>query len=134
MRLNLKKLGMDSLLKMADSMDERLDKAIEETLEESADVLLEDMRTVVQRHYKSGAALRAIKRTKLQREGDFWRVDVGAPYIRKGDEEGFHVIYLEYGSPTLVADPWLSSAIEKNRAKLRKIRIDALKRNGILRK
>lgn len=56
----------------------------------------------------------------MQRAGNYQWVEVGAMYIRTENKDGFHVVYLEYGSPTLAADPWLRPTMER-KAEINKI-------------
>lgn len=91
-----------------------IDAAVHDALDELADVLLAMMQDGVKRHYKSGRAYESIERTPVQRAGNTQWVSVGAMRIRAEHQNGFHVIYQEYGSPSFgPADPWFRPVMEK---------------------
>lgn len=97
-----------------------IDTAVHETLDELADILLKMMQEGVSRHYAKGDAYKAVERTEVQRAGNTQWVEVGAMRIRSEHQDGFHVIYQEYGSPSFgPADPWLRPVME-NKAIVRK--------------
>lgn len=112
---------VDQFQKMAynyQSID--IDAAVHEALDELADILLKMMQDGVARHRRTGAALDAIERTEVQHVGNTQYVEVGAMRIRAEHQNGFHVIYQEYGSPHFgPADPWLRPVME-NKAIVRK--------------
>ncbi len=133
---------MDKLWALQDRVGQiDVDAAVKDALDEIADFLLAEMQKSVKRHYHLGNAYKAIKRTEVQRSGNYQWVNVGAMYIRSEDKEGFHVVYLEYGSPGhtsktgkqagyLAADPWLRPAMEK-KAKINKIIMEAFRKRGL---
>lgn len=133
---------MDKFASMVDDISKvDVDAAVTEALNEVADVLLKEMQAAVKRHYRKGNAYRAIKRTEVQRAGNYQYVEVGAMYIRSEDQKGFHVIYLEYGSPGhmtkngkrsgyLAADPWLRPTMEK-RALINRTILQVFKKWGV---
>lgn len=102
------------LAKMADELQGvDIDAAVVSALDEIGDTLLADMRRKVEPHKRTGKALSAVKRRPVESAGNTHYVEVGAMDIRGVDKDGFHVIYQEYGSPTLPADPWLRPALER---------------------
>ncbi len=107
-----------------------VDAAVTQALNDVADYLLTEMQQAVKRHYRKGDAYKAVKRTEVQRAGNYQWVEVGAMYIRSEDKDGFHIVYLEYGSPTLTADPWLRPAMEK-RSQINKIILEAFQKWGV---
>lgn len=112
-RFNINSLDR-MLSKMADDVAEiDIDGAVVEALDEIGDTMLTDMQEAVARHRKEGRAYRAVKKLPVDSAGNYHQVEVGAMDIRKGDQDGFHVIYQEYGSPTFPADPWLRPAMER---------------------
>lgn len=122
---------MAKVEKMVDNLSTiDVDAAVTEALNDVTEYLLKEMQTAVKRHYRKGNAYRAVKRTDVQRAGNYQWVYVGAMDIRAEDKDGFHVIYLEYGSPTLPADPWLRPAFEK-RAQIQKIVLDTFRKYGV---
>lgn len=123
---------MDQLSKVVGNISKiDIDAAIHEALNELADVLLAEMQKRVITHFKTGDAYKSIKRTEVQRAGNFQWVEVGAMRIRYEDKEGFHVVYQEYGSPgKLEADPWLRPTVE-NKALINKTTLDVFKKWGI---
>lgn len=130
------KFNTDSIMKKVEQLVDNLsqidiDSAVRSALDEIADYLLDLMQTAVKRHYKDGDAYRAIKRTEVERAGNYMWVEVGAMRIRYEDKKGFHVIYQEYGSPgKFDADPWLRPALEK-RAQINKIVLETFKKWGV---
>lgn len=140
------KFNTDSLMRrfsrMVDNMTAvDVDAAVHDALDEVADFLLSEMQAGVMRHYQTGAAYEAVKRTEVQRAGNRQWVEVGALHIRSEDKEGFHIVYLEYGSPGyttkngkqagyLAADPWLRPTMEK-KAEITKIIMDVFKKRGV---
>jgi heptaprenylglyceryl phosphate synthase len=122
---------MDKFARMVDDITQvDVDEAVTQALDEVADDLLEEMQAAVKRHYRTGSAYEAVKRTEVQRAGNYQWVEVGAMYIRAEDRDGFHIVYLEYGSPTLAADPWLRPAMEK-RAQINQIILNAFREQGV---
>jgi len=123
---------MERLSMMVDNISKiDIDAAIHEALDELADVLLVHMQEIVRKHYQTGNAYKAIKRTDVQRSGNFQWVEVGAMSIRLEDKDGFHVVYQEYGSPgKLEADPWLRPTME-NKTLINKTILDVFKKWGI---
>lgn len=123
---------MGKFSKMVDNISKiDIDAAIFEALNELADVLLLRMQDIVRRHYETGDAYRAIKRTEVQRAGNFQWVEVGAMSIRMEDKDGFHVVYQEYGSPgRLEADPWLRPTME-DKTLINKTIMDVFKKWGV---
>lgn len=129
------KFNTDSLMKKFGRMVDNLtavdvDAAVHDALDEVAGYLLKEMQQGVERHYQTGAAYEAITRTEVQSAGNRQWVEVGALHIRAENANGFHVVYLEYGSPTLAADPWLRPAMEK-KAEISKIIMDTFKKWGV---
>lgn len=112
---------------VANYTDVDIDAAVTAALDEIADVMLEQMQEGVRRHYKKGRAYRAIERSEVQRAGNYLWVEVGALRIRAEHKDGFHVIYQEYGSPTLPADPWLRPVIE-NKAQVKRIILETFEK------
>lgn len=90
---------MGKFARMVDNISKvDVDAAVTEALNEVADFLLKEMQEGVQRHTRTGKAFDAVKRTDVQRTGNYQYVEVGAMYIRAEDRDGFHIVYLEYGS------------------------------------
>lgn len=131
MHLNMNLKGLEEYVKKIEQVGNNADKAVETALDRGAEFLVEEMRAGVERHVDRGRALKAVKRTEVKREGMAASVDVGALEIRGADQDGFHVVYQEYGSPgRLKADPWLAPALAKT-SKVKKIMTDALKEAGV---
>ncbi|MCL2695439.1 MAG: hypothetical protein FWE69_03830 [Clostridiales bacterium] len=106
------------IVKSLDKFVERIgavniDAAVTEALDALADWALAEMQYIVRNHNNTGNAFRALRRTAVQGAGNSRWVEVGALKIRAEDKDGFHVIYLECGSPTLAADPWLRPTMER---------------------
>lgn len=90
-----------------------IDAAVHDALNELADILLKMMQEGVERHRDTGAAYNSIERTEVQRAGNTQWVEVGALRIRSEHQDGFHVVYQEYGSPGFgPADPWFRPVME----------------------
>lgn len=126
------KLNSDAIMKQFASMVDNIsqidvDSAVAEALDEVADVLLAEMQKGVARHQKTGRAFDAIERTEVQRAGNTQWVEVGALHIRAEHKDGFHVIYQEYGSPKLAADPWLRPVLD-NKSLVRKTILSVFER------
>lgn len=123
---------MTRLAKMADNISKLdVDAIMHDALDALADVLLAEMQELVRKHYKTGDAYRAIKRTEVQRAGNYQWVEVGALHIRAEDKDGFHVVYQEYGSPgRLEADPWLRPVME-DRGLINRTILDVFSKWGI---
>lgn len=99
------------ILKMTDDMrGVDIDAAAVEALDTIGDMMLDDMQAKVAKHRDTGAAYDAVKKNDVVSQGNQHSVEVGAMDIRGEDKDGFHVIYQEYGSPTLPADPWMRPA------------------------
>lgn len=122
---------MSRVAKMVDNLNTiDVDAAVADALNEVANFLLKEMQAVVERHNQTESAFQALKRTEVQRAGNYQWVEVGAMHIRAEDQDGFHIVYLEYGSPTLPADPWLRPAMEKQ-ADIRKIILNTFRKWGV---
>ena len=108
-----------------------IDAAVREALDEVADLLLEQMRSGALRHKVKGRAYDAIERTEVQRVGNYFYVEVGALRIRAEHQDGFHIVYQEYGSPKFgPPDPWLRPALEQ-KALIRQTILEVFRRYGV---
>jgi HK97 gp10 family phage protein len=129
------KMDLKSMAKYLDKFvsdvgDANLDAAVVEALDKVADFLLYEMQYRVWPHHRQGNAYDAIKRTEVKTNGHEHWVYVGALEIRTVDKKGFHIVYQEYGSPTMKADPWLRPSMEQ-RSAIRKIIKDTFKKWGV---
>lgn len=111
--------GLEDFLAQIAKAGNDIDETVAQALDESADILLSAQQEIVQTHRRTGEAYNALKKGSIKKVGDSQEIAVGALDIRKGDKEGFHIIYLEYGTPKVPALHWKRSSIEKNLSKIR---------------
>ena len=105
-----------------------IDAAVEEALNAVADWLLAEMQAVLVQHgkVKTSKAYDALRRSPVEHEGNQMYIEVGGYRIRAEDKDGFHLVYLEYGSThplghtTQEPISWLRSTMER-KAEIRRI-------------
>lgn len=116
---------------MADTID---DVAIE-VINETVDFMRDQMKAllysrIAQKDLSTGAAINAIKSEHAKRRGNIVSAKVGAIYIRGKDKDGFHLVYLEYGSPTRAATPWFRPVLDR-KALIEEFQKNQLRKRGI---
>lgn len=102
------------LVAKADEIDEIAIEVMNETVDFLRDEMKKELKKKIRRKDKStGNALNAIKSKHAKIRGFYIVASVGALYIRGKDSNGFHLIYIEYGSPTRAATPWLRPVLDR---------------------
>lgn len=115
-----------------------IDAAVEEALNALADWLLEEMRAVLiaKGKVKKRRAYNALRRSEVQHEGNYMWIDVGGYRIREEDKDGFHLVYLEYGSTHpkghTTQEPifWLRGTMER-KSEMRRIVKEVFEKWGV---
>lgn len=102
------------LIAKVDEIDEIAAEVMNETVDLLRDEMKKELKKKIRRKDKStGNALKAIKSEHVKIKGFYISARVGALYIRGKDSSGFHLVYLENGSPTRAATPWLRPVMDR---------------------
>jgi len=124
MKLDLK--GFDNLLERIKKAGGDINAAAEQALIESAKPFNEDLKAGIEKHRLTGVTEKSMKPLEVKWEGNIATLNVGFD-MKKG---GLPALFIEYGTPTQKADPFIRPAITKNTPKARKIQKKVL--NDIL--
>jgi len=121
MKLDLN--GFKELLERIQKAGGNIDAAAEKALVESAKPFMEDLKTGIKKHHRTGLTEASLNDpTQIEREGNRLTLKVGFD-LGKG---GLPALFLEYGTPRSKAEPFIQQAIKRNQAKARKIQKEIL--------
>lgn len=121
MKLDLK--GVSDLLERIQKVGGNIDAAAEKALVESAKPFVEDLKSGIKKHRRTGFTEASLNDpTQLQREGNQLTLNVGFD-LGKG---GLPALFLEYGTPHMKPDPFIRPNIQLNQSKARKIQQEIL--------
>ena len=121
MKLDLN--GFKELLERIQKAGGNIDTAAEKALTESAKPFMEDLKTGIKKHHRTGLTEASLKvPTQIQREGNRLTLNVGFD-LGKG---GLPALFLEFGTPRMKADPFIQPAIQRNQSRSRKIQKELL--------
>ncbi len=121
MKLDLK--GLSDLLERIQKVGGNIDAAAEKALVESAKLFVEDLKSGIKKHRRTGLTEASLNDpTQLQREGNQLTLNVGFD-LGKG---GLPALFLEYGTPSIKPEPFIRPAIQHNQPKARKVQQEIL--------
>lgn len=126
--------GMDEWLNALEKMGKNMEAAAVECVDAAQDIVLEDQRERLERHRRTGDAVRALQKKPVKRKGTEFSGEVGTFTKSRQDKNfaGFlHSRMQEYGTPTFPADPWLRPSVEENGGRIRGKWREILKRWGV---
>jgi HK97 gp10 family phage protein len=123
-KLNLK--GLDELLERIKKAGGSIEQAAEKALVESAEPFFDDLKAGIAEHRLTGETERSLRKNKVEWEGGKASVKIGFD-INNG---GLPALFVEYGTPTQKAQPFIRPAIVKNKPKAKRIQQTVL--NNIL--
>lgn len=121
MKLDLR--GVSDLLERIQKVGGNIDAAAEKTLVESAKPFVEDLKSGIKKHRRTGLTEASLNDPiQLQREGNQLTLNVGFD-LGKG---GLPALFLEYGTPHMKPESFIRPAIQRNQTKARKIQQEIL--------
>ncbi len=123
--------GLDKLLMNVEKAGSSIDAAVEDAVQQSAPLILEDMKRGAQRHRDKGDVLEAIEGGRVITEGNYTYIQVGVDVGKH--PEAKHAVFQEYGdghSPGF-PDPFVRPSMENNRRTILGIMRSTLKKWGI---
>lgn len=128
-RVSFRVTGLDEYLEKIQKIGANLDEIVSDALTESAKPIYDDVKTWVEKHKRTGVALKGVDQSRVQREGLKYFVEVG---VNSEKSPGaWHIAFVEYGTPKMAADPGIRPAFKKNQAKVKKIQVDILQKAGV---
>jgi HK97 gp10 family phage protein len=127
-RVQIKFTGLEELVERLKKAEANIDEIIEEAVTESAKVVFDDVKAWAEKHKRTGQVLEGVNATPVKNVGGNIYAWVGID-TRKSPNS-WHAVFVEYGTPRNAADPGISNAFKKNRAKIKKIQEDVIKRRG----
>ena len=119
--------GLDEYLKKIQEMGGNIDEAVEKAVDESTKPIYEDIQNWAKKHKLTGATLKGVAKTDVQKEGNSYFVEVGIDTTHS--KTAWHAVFVEYGTPKMAADPGIRPAFNKSRVK--RIQKQVLSREGI---
>lgn len=122
--------NLDQLVNRYQIQADKIEEVAAEAINETLDWAENEMKKNVRPFNKTGAAYNSIKKERAIASGNYIFGRVGGLYIREEDKKGFHLVYLENGSPTRPATPWFRPVMSK-KAKMKKIQEEVFRRNGV---
>lgn len=128
-RISFQVTGLEEYLKQIQAAGENVDDAVKEAIYESAKPIYEDIKDWVEKHKRTGATLKGVDLSDVQSEGNKFYVDVGINTDES--ENAWHAVFVEYGTPKMAADPGIRTAFSSNKAKVKKIQREVLKKAGM---
>lgn len=121
--------GFEELLEQVQKAGGNIEEAVTEAIQESGKPVLEDIRKWAKKHKRSGAALEGVDQGPPRNDGGLIYADIG---VNSDISPGaWHIAFVEYGTPTVKADPGVHEAFRKNKNKIRKIQAEVLRKAGI---
>lgn len=121
--------GLDEYLKKIQEVGGNAEEAVSKAIEESAKPIYDDIRAWAEKHKLTGATLKGVAMSEVQREGNKFYVDVGIDTSKS--ENAWHAVFVEYGTPHQAADPGIRTAFAGNKSKVKKIQKDVLTKAGM---
>jgi len=129
MKVKIQLTGLEEYIENLQRAGANIDQVVGEAIHESAKPIFQDIRAWAEKHKKTGAVLEGVDLSEVQREGDKIFVDVGISTEKSPG--AWHAAFIEYGTPKMKADPGVWEGFKKNKAKVKKIQSDILKKGGI---
>ena len=128
-KASFKITGVEEYLAQLKKVGANIDEAAAEAVHESAKPIEADIRVWAEKHKRTGAVLEGVDLSRSQADGDLIYVPVGID----GDKTptSWHAAFVEYGTPRMAADPGIQTAFKVNKAKVKRIQREVLKKGGI---
>ena len=124
MKLDTK--GIEAMLERIKKAGGNIEQAAEKALTESAEPFFDDLRAGIAKHRLTGETERSLRKNRVEWEGGKASIKIGFD-INNG---GLPALFVEYGTPTQKAQPFIRPAIVKNKSKAKRIQQTVL--NNIL--
>lgn len=127
--ISIKLSGIEEYLKKIQEVGGNVEESVTQAIAESAKPIYDDIKAWAEKHKLTGATLKGVSISEVQREGNKFYVDVGIDTSKS--ENAWHAVFVEYGSPHNAADPGIRNAFANNKSKVKKIQRDILKKAGM---
>lgn len=121
--------GLEEYMKAIRDAGGNVEEIVSEAIYESAKPVHADIEKWAEKHKRTGAALKGVDLSRPKSEGGLIYVDVGINSEKSPN--AWHIAYVEYGTPRAKADPGIRDAFNRNKARVKKIQRDILKRGGL---
>lgn len=115
MKLDTK--GIEALLERIKKAGGSIEQATEKALTESAEPFFDDLRAGIAKHRLTGETESSLRKNRVEWEGGKASIKIGFN-INNG---GLPALFVEYGTPTQKAQPFIRPAITKNKPKAKRI-------------
>ena len=120
--------GLEEYLKRIEQAGKSIDEAVAKAIAASTEPIQKDIDNWAGKHRESGAVSAGVIPLEVKRDGNTISAELGIT----GDNESWHAVFVEYGSPkNRPADPGIRLAFENNAAKVKKIQRDVLREAGV---
>ena len=119
--------GLDEYLKKIEDAGGNIDRAVEKAVDESIKPIYKDVRQWAEKHKLTGATLKGVARTDVQKEGNTFFAEVGIDTTHS--KTAWHAVFVEYGTPKMPADPGIRTAF--NNSRIKRIQKQVLLKEGI---
>ena len=119
--------GLDEYLKRVEEVGGNIEKAVSLAVDESTKPIYEDIHKWAEKHKLTGATLKGVTKTDVQKDGNKIFVEVGIDTTYS--KSAWHAVFVEYGTPKMAADPGIRPAFNKSR--IRRIQKQVLSKEGI---
>ena len=120
--------GLEEYLKRIEQAGKNIDEAVAKAIAASTEPVQKDIDAWVNKHRETGAVQAGVIPLEVERDGNVISAELGIT----GDNESWHAVFVEYGSPkNRPADPGIRLAFENNAAKVKKIQRDVLREAGV---
>lgn len=121
--------GLDDMVKRIRDAGNNIEAVVAEAVEAGAAPVYQDIKAWVEKHKLTGATEKGLTLSEVKRDGGRIWVEVG---ISTEDAPlAWHAVFVEYGTPTMKADPGIRPAFSGNRAKVRTIQKKILVKGGV---
>ena len=121
--------GLDEYLKKVEAAGNNAETAVKEALPTSAKPIYNDIKEWAEKHKLTGDTLEGLNLSEVNQDGNRLAVEVGID--SRKEPNAWHAVFVEYGTPTNVADPGIRRAFDSNKSKVLKIQRDVLKSKGV---
>lgn len=120
--------GLNEYLAKIQAAGNNIDEAVKTAIHESAKPVHRDIKAWAEKHKITGDTIEGIEKGVIEKNGNYISEKVGI----SGDGNSWQAVFVEYGSPTNdPADPGIRNAIDNNKAKVKRIQRDVLKKAGV---
>jgi HK97 gp10 family phage protein len=128
-KVSFRVTGLEEYLEKIQKIGGNMETLVGEAIEASAQPIANDIRKWAEKHKRTGAALEGVDISPIQRDGDQIFVEVGINTKKK--KSAWHIVFVEYGTPRMAADPGIRPAFKKNKVKVKNIQQEILQKGGV---